>query len=500
MISLPATLSLYDLTSIQSYVFGSNRLAANLGASWLSRTALEAWLREAARKSGADVLWSGGGNAMVCSAGFDEARAVATHLSRRLLDDAPGLNVMCAHEIWVAGEAFTAANDRLQRDLRRRKQETLPAAVFGGAGVCERCVETGDPVPVASRDPTGAILAARLRASEHAEGALRTALGTLPSGLTWSRDVDRLGRSRGDRSIVGVVHFDGNRMGDRFQRAASDGIEKLVALSGQVERAGIEALQTALAPLLDPSRLDSLENDEEHGFQLFRDPAGSRVVPVRPIVYGGDDITLICDGRLAVDLGARLLQAWHEHSTILDGGAAHACVGVALADSHFPFFRAYELAERLCTGAKRWLQEQGAHSASALDWSLVAGGGAELTDPRRGDSTARPYVVGTLPAGLPAHRGWNWFRRELVDAWIDAGAAHSQIKGLGEALWADLQSGAATRHAVEHLLARWEQRGLQLPVPDGVTQTHGLIGRETPYLDAVELLDRVLPSSHPLWQ
>ncbi|PJB45020.1 MAG: hypothetical protein CO108_07995 [Deltaproteobacteria bacterium CG_4_9_14_3_um_filter_63_12] len=77
------TLSQYDLTGIQPFLFGARRLRANLGASWIVHTALavDGWLGEAAGGAGSTVLWSGGGNAVVDSP--DEATARLNRLKKR---------------------------------------------------------------------------------------------------------------------------------------------------------------------------------------------------------------------------------------------------------------------------------------------------------------------------------------------------------------------------------------------------------------------------------
>lgn len=174
-----------------------------------------------------------------------------------------------------------------------------------------------------------------------------------------------------------------------------------------------------------------------------------------------------------------MLRAWNERSKF------HAAAGVAIVQAHFPFYRAVEHAHLLCKQAKRWRKDTLTEDASVLHWLLHREGGMLTSEARR---TARPYVVvGAEPPGKP-WRSWSWFRRECVQELKERTALHTQIKGLAAALVAGPDAG---RRALSRLIARHDYR---LPTPPhhqlGVS---GFEAGETPYLDALEILDLVPP-------
>lgn len=74
------------------------------------------------------------------------------------------------------------------------------------------------------------------------------------------------------------------------------------------------------------------------------------VIPIRPLILDGDDVTFIC----RADWGIPLAQAFLRR---LEKGSAEypisACAGIALVHSHFPFQIAYEIAEECCQTAKK---------------------------------------------------------------------------------------------------------------------------------------------------
>lgn len=492
--------SLYDTASIQPYIFGSNKLKENLGASQLVHVALDDWLSDAASKCGATRDWSGGGNAVVVSNDEGTARRVATALSRRLHEEAPGLSVVCAHEPWDGAEAtFRDAFAGAQRQVAERKDGRWSEVVFDGAGVTAWCRSTG--APAVERDSEGSWVGAEAAGKLAAEAEARArleALHPLPKGYRYTATFDELGRTRGERSMVGVLHFDGNGIGKRFRQAArgTSARASLQDLSARVNQVGTAALVDVLQWIT--RNLETLGGAGPREFQLLIGGDGQKCFPVRPIVYGGDDVTLVCDARIALDLAEALLRAWHRRSEETFQTQAHACVGVALVHSHFPFFRAYELAEELCRRCKVALKDC---EASALDWQFSAGGAVTTVDAQRKTDLAfdgkvlhaRPkVVVGAVPAGLTPFHQWPWFREVLLatlqgDEWSEF---RTQLKGFSETL---REGSDASKRALE----RWSKAGRQLP---GIAtlpalNTTAFHAGMTPYLDALELLDHTVERS-----
>lgn len=511
-------LSLYDLTGIQSYIFGSNLLQENLGGSFLVKHALETWLPETAREAGAEFQWSGGGNGMVTSVSPEQARKVATLLSARLHEQAPGLHVACAHDGWdETPGGFQSTRRKLEAKLNHFKAGRWPEAAFDGAGVTAPCRSTGEPAVTWEDDRwQGAAATARLDHADQAQNDIQKIFGlegyTDTKGklhpLVWTKQIDKLGRSRGEQSMIGVIHFDGNGMGQRFRDTSP--LPELCELSTAVKEAGEHTLCDALDWVL--KSLPGITDRDRSGFPLH--PESDNAIenprlcfPVRPIVYGGDDITLVCDGRIALDLTAELLRAWRNHTCNLPRGAAHACAGVALVRAHYPFYRAYRLAEQLCKNAKRYLRNQNVE-ASALDWEFIAGAGFTTLKQRRdklytassGEQLhARPYYVVGDPRATTPYRHWDWFRNVLVNALQEQETTHTRFKELASILYrGPRETGIHLQRLRDRFgLVRSEKgaddRCLRLPEPATLALHDGFANRETPYLDAIELMDRMLP-------
>jgi hypothetical protein len=114
------TLTLVEVTGIQEYIFGSNRLSINIGASALVESVTSEWLifalpaphnlseqateikinDENIESHGlrSEVVYRGGGNALILFATRDLAVEFTKKLSRKILIEAPGLQVIFTHQ------------------------------------------------------------------------------------------------------------------------------------------------------------------------------------------------------------------------------------------------------------------------------------------------------------------------------------------------------------------------------------------------------------------
>ncbi|NUQ02084.1 MAG: hypothetical protein HUU35_19735, partial [Armatimonadetes bacterium] len=131
-------LCIVDATGIQDYIFGSNRLQENLGASFLVAQATGSWVKEclprphnltpdgqvdpdrrleADEKQKSELLYSGGGNAVVLLRDDSPARAFAGALSRKVLSEAPGLELAIYFEEVEFAELNATVMSRVQEGL-----------------------------------------------------------------------------------------------------------------------------------------------------------------------------------------------------------------------------------------------------------------------------------------------------------------------------------------------------------------------------------------------
>ncbi len=519
-----------DVLGIQRYIFVSNRLRDALAASWtVERVTGKDFLKGHGVRPAA-ILLAAGGNAVLEFASEDEAKRWTSHYTRALYEEAPGLEVAVAHRPYEKG-GLARALETLQAHLARVKLARRPTAAQLGLSVTAPCAITGLPAAGSeSGEPLSRQILALRRKQGKARERWRRFLPLAPSGAEFEfpLELDHLGRSREETSLVGVVHVDGNGIGSRIQewlerRAGEPECDErvreeyrewsgaLIALGKRVLEILVQRVAGCIVPATDGAGGWELRGTpQDLAFQLHCKDR-TIALPLRPVLLGGDDLTFLCDGRIALDLAAAALREF-QAATIPhlgeDGGELKptACAGVAIVRAHSPFHRGYELAEKLTREAKRARKRQLEENPDAdigwLDWHIGPprpGEGVKQLrerqyrrriDGRESTLTLRPYPLQELDG---RSESWEWLDTELlgpqtgshppagfrgVDSWT---ASRHRVKELAALV-------GEGPEAVERQVEAWRLVDPGLALPGGL-RLSGYVGSCTPLLDAVELLD-----------
>jgi len=518
--------------SLQRYIFQSNRLKENIGASDLAKYWLEEGLLEAIKKSGRTVdtnawdaykekpsmsppekpvdstkdvnfIYIGGGNAALLCKNRKVAIEAVNTWSRKLLENAPGLRVAIGYADVKnsLAKAYRGALDDLASC-----EEALPfGATLYGLPVVRTCTTTGLPASVLSKEETNeeewiSQSAARKRnqvGTEREPGVAQRDIrrefkSILKKDQNFAIELDKLGGREGE-SHIAVVHADGNGMGKHLRNVVNsaedddaDFLHHIREFSASVAHLSKNALKETLQYLRDALPLESLHHPK-------------KIFPLRPIVYGGDDLTFVCDGRLGLDLAAFYLKEFSRGKIKVCGEdkSVDACAGIAIVPTKFPFARAYHFAEELCGLAKSHRRKENNETGSWLDFQIIPEGATRSISALRaaqyqsleGQSLhQRPYQVPEkwkiFVAILKGFQSQKWPR--------------NRAKGLLQAI---TQGPVATKRIIDG--AKW--REVPLPYVKGMDQSVKETGwtggdfpdRTTPYFDPLEALDFYLEVKKP---
>jgi len=547
-----------DTTQIQPYIFGSNRLRENVGASYLVDAATRTWAFDAVREAvkdatpgktniepgnmlrddapdariengrlNAEVLYAGGGNFVVLFDDENRAKAFQSALSRRVLEEAPGLQLVIAHQEmnWREDVLSKKLNEVFHLLTKQKRKRTWSAPLLG-LSVTAACRSTGlpatglalgiggEPGYLASDEILAKVAIARPQHGETSE-ADRRLQKTIPlaAAYRYPADFDDMGATTGEYSHIAVVHADGNNMGQRFReigkecttaRQNRELVLKLRAYSIKVEDAAKQALKATLDKLVvsiidengEKVIVHQLSRNRSIQIKLKKGKNG-HYLPFRPIVFGGDDVTFVCDGRLGLSLAIAYMREFEQQTAGLgkDGGNLTACAGVAIIKSHYPFARAYTLAEELTRSAKSYRKKKEI-AGSCLDWHFALSGlGGSIKEIRNREYkvgeedwlTVRPVTLDDNPeqgqhAWPVVWRGIKAFQKE---DWVDR---RNKIKALRDAL----REGA---EAVKRFRTAFNNTD-PLPTVMSEMQDWPLSGWQSHYcgyFDAIELVDWFIP-------
>ncbi len=483
------TLTLIETSGIQKYVFGSNNLTVNVGASELVDQVTRSWLVSALPqphnlKPGAsnldepefieeieigtqdvkaEVVYRGGGNALILFREREDAREFTRRLTTKALLDAPGLQLIAAHTEfnWETDSLHRVFMDDLRPVMARRKRDSQRSTPLPGLGVSAACAYTGQPAAhyerIHDHDPQAKLFSAEVNAKrsmlQAGQERLKNLFPELKAAYELVYDFNQLG-TPGESSYLAVIHCDGNAMGERLGRYIEAyqepeqnrmWIRKLRGFSERVKEVAMTALGDTLHSLIH--YLDFEEQEEptldEGNVQAvspvrIRVENGRRQLPFRPIIFGGDDVTFVSDGRLGLAL-AREYLARSAGQNLADGRPAYSRGGVAVVHSHFPFAQAYRLAEELTASSKKL---PGYPEVCAMDWHFaVSGLMDDAAGIRRreysvqaGSLLMRPVYV--VDPGGEEWRTWDVFSSlvgefQTSDEWRER---RNKVKALREAL------------------------------------------------------------------
>lgn len=473
------TAVIVDTASIQRYVFASNKLKENIGASfiieellykklmiecickaadehapalfteWKDSPATIQILQPDTQRT-AEIGYIGGGNSMILFRNAGDARDFISLFSLRVLQHFPGIRVIYGkvddkkEADLTDKHAFKQLRKELSDSLIACKNSHFASFLMYKPGIVEDCPSSNDAQEQNEGGDTGWIsgstkakLLAASQAFAHVQGQYESQLN---GNYVLNNEIEKFGQPS-DKSYVAIVHADGNGIGKKFLEAGS--LEALRVLSLKVSNIANGIMEKLIAETIRVVELDRHLDENEREFKLEKFiPAKNAspeeealrdkpILPIRPILAAGDDITFVCEGRLGVYLASEILKYFEAEK--IEGTSLTACAGVAICKTHYPFFKAYTLAEELIhmskDEAKRngntnsWLHFLPIHSGfngdleDVLKSQFSVNGKSLLSGPYRKDNSDGTYesLVNKLNYYAIGDKENGWPRSKLME-------------------------------------------------------------------------------------
>ncbi len=419
---------LLDTRSIQRYVFSCNKLKTNAGASYLVDGIFNSLMQDKILPSfhlkmpeiswqetkeiqmlkddsiECEIVYIGGGNMLILinkyvdneDKLFELCRKIVGKWSFEMLRRAPGLKTGVAIDMMdIETGAFKKSLDGLYKQLKQNQNTVLPQVDLPYTGLTLECDISGKTADVfdwvderwianevKSKTDAYKYAAAKLRAEY--EKHLIDENGNM---YDFVNDLDHIGAKDGE-SYVCVIHIDGNNMGVKFGKCEDSQERKALSLKvvGIVQKAFGKLIDSIVQEYDGEVYAKVLDMQD-----LKRAEKGKRLLPIRPIIIGGDDITFVCPGRVGIEYAKRFIEFVNEVELLSDeqhermskakdkdgkdirinlSKNMSCCGGIAIVPLKYPFFRAYELAEALCGSAK---SESRQNDNCLIDFAILYG-------------------------------------------------------------------------------------------------------------------------------
>ncbi len=497
-------LVLIETSSNQAFIFATNKLRENVGASELIYRTGTQYVLEAVEKAGGPALWdadaaalrdrlrdpgtnppiesgkapveviiSASGKALLLVRDRETAEGIVADVTSRALEQAPGLAVHGAivpldfdadnlHE--KIGEVHVE-HTRLRAELpgpetRFQRLPIVAECRTSGLPAMRAITQRRDGVPPGEEGPASHSTLAKIKARDWWEQRAAQLFDRhgLAAGVAGSLDALE------PAQWIAVVHADGNGLGQVFLRFDEAADEDRDANRRAWNREYIEKLRR-FSVALDECTEKAFCAAVEQSVPLDRRGR----YPIVPLVLGGDDLTVIVTGHYALEFTAEFLRRFVEQTRAnqdiapivqrIGGGPLTASAGVAVVKPHFPFHAAYDLAESLLREAKKHKPD------AAIDFQIVYDASASDLERIRSHwdvagvrLTARPYALSKSTPGAHYHiddrRTWGWLEQRVralkrQPGSPDEALPRSQLHRLREALF----EGPDAAEAVARLLA-----------------------------------------------
>ena len=451
-------LIMLQTNSNQPFILSSPRLREQIGASF-EITLLSHWVEEETKellrlKELPSSFWVSDSSGKVIIRFRDTdgdpkelAKRLIREVTLRALTDAPGLDVTGVFIEASSGPVDPADLKRLDREfseyslnrrpaaarfpqfpfLERGSESALPASAslgdleFSQESLQPNNFDESSPLSLPSRVKRAFASTSRKRQVDDVKERLAKQGKELkqepefdPTKLAAAfQDGEESEDAKNMLSSVGVVHIDGNGvgaimrdLGSAHNRAQETGV---CVSADEVHTDPNDALQTFI--MVVNKRLDQAVKDAiALSWYDVQKLTPDTVVPIVPVLVGGDDVTVYTDGCYAIPFAEAYIRHYEELTekdellkqlAVVAGakkaGPLTASAGVAIVGRNFPFHIAYDLVEDLVSRGKELGKYPGTVPCSTINFHVLRDATVlypdDTLDEYKG-RTQRPFLIG----------------------------------------------------------------------------------------------------------
>lgn len=367
-----------SVQGIQGFIFQTNKLREIAGASELVEQICTTTFFDTAgiTSNNENIMLAAAGNIKYVFTDKTACEAFVKVFPKAVMEMASGITISQA-VVEFKGEVSNATTQELEDRLRiqRNKAIQIPSANLmvseiarstGGAGI-EFRKDRGDieskAIDLAQKHKLDS-------AHLGAKSLLKKIVGSSESLIKkFPFEMDEIAESDLD-NWVAVVHADGNNLGIKIMKMVE-------ILNGNKTQQAIKEFSKILN--------DSTVQAARDAFNAVIYTKKEGKYPFRPVVLGGDDLTAIIRGDLAIEFTKIFLAQFEKHTTTnfqvfareyglekLFGNGLTACAGIAFIKATYPFHYGVKLSESLCKDAKKVSKNiEANHTPSSLVFHKV---------------------------------------------------------------------------------------------------------------------------------
>lgn len=363
-------IAIYDVRGIQSYIFRTNAVKEIVGASSIVSNLIINELKNAInffidngklseneivldwekqtefqfeknKDVKIEVLYYGGGNLVVVFRTEELCKKISTFMSKNIMQNAYGLSLVYAYvdktdnynEDWFA----------LKTKLSEIKAVTPLNKPAGIIPIVQYDSLTSKPLSKVYNNK---------KVTFEAYQKLKRYEKLQQEKSDYIKEFDKM-RTSNEEGLIAIVHIDGNSMGMNIREIMAEAktynqaVERMRKISNDIHEVFEEkAIKVVKEKILEICKLHDIKASEHE-------------LPFRPLIQAGDDITFVCNERIALDIVEEYIKAIRTGYMYNENYKFSACAGIAIIHSHYPFYKGYNVAEECCKTSKTRAKTEG---------------------------------------------------------------------------------------------------------------------------------------------
>ena len=352
-----------SIQGIQGFIFETNKLKEIVGASNLIEWFVsEQFIKNFYNgKEKYKILRNAGGNIRLLFDDIQDLEYMVKYFPKYITQRAYGITVsqsVVDYDENCTGKEYLEKVEELERKLiYARNKDACP--LDARFNILKQCGRTGKPLCEIKKDTEydkGSWQKMAVAGDAHFELLLKKL--KIPDSLYPKFNINMENISN-KKNKVAIIHADGNKMGLLLQQMKNS------LLKQNKNPTEIQNAYKTISKTIEFATIEAVKIAYEKVFKKYEEDENSKNIPFRPIIIGGDDVTFVCNADEAIEFTNIYLKKFEEltkknfEESVKEFGLKEfengltACAGITFCNEKFPFHYAVDLAETLCSEAKK---------------------------------------------------------------------------------------------------------------------------------------------------
>lgn len=337
-----------SVQGIQSFIFKTNKLVDVIGASEMVELICTELYKEIIEIDDNAIIVAAAGNLKLLLS-ESECKQIVLEFPKKVMEFAPGITLSQAVVEVQENSNLSDCINIVERRLETQRNLASKPVDVGYMGT-QRDRRSGEvAVQYIENKP---ICQATVQKRAHAKKSslINKIVGDGNNVRDFvSNQTEDL--SIGTNAFIAVIHADGNGLGNLIQEMSRNLTAK------NADNGEIQSTFSDFSKSLEEATSRAAQSAFK-SLDFTIEEKNINKLPLRPIILGGDDLTILLQADMALPFVEKFLTEFENQTELLIGEKLTACAGIAYVKNKFPLHYAMDLSVKLCKEAKEMTKRE----------------------------------------------------------------------------------------------------------------------------------------------